>query len=63
MFLIDQGGKRVRAVCRECHRVRVTIRPGVSVCDACRKPKAPGDLLVAKLLAEYRMLRTQQLSA
>jgi len=40
MILIDkQHGKR--KACDGCHRVRVVIQPGESLCDGCRQTGAP----------------------
>ncbi len=38
MLLIDKHGER--KVCDGCHRVRVKIQPGESLCDTCRQTGA-----------------------
>jgi hypothetical protein len=38
MLLIDKHGER--KVCDGCHRVRVQIQPGESLCDGCRQTGA-----------------------
>ena len=38
MLLIDKHG--VRQACDGCHRVRVAIQPGESLCDVCRQSGA-----------------------
>ena len=38
MLLIDKHGER--KVCDGCHRVRVVIQPGESLCDSCRQTGA-----------------------
>jgi len=38
MLLIDQHGERRACDC--CHRVRVVIQPGASLCDGCRQAGA-----------------------
>jgi len=35
MELIERDGTR-KPVCDRCHRVRVVIRPGLSLCEDCR---------------------------
>jgi len=38
MLLIDKHGER--KACDGCHRVRVEIQPGESLCDGCRQTGA-----------------------
>jgi hypothetical protein len=38
MLLIDKHGER--KACNGCHRVRVVIQPGESLCDSCRQAGA-----------------------
>ena len=66
MLLIDKHGER--KACDGCHRVRVVIQPGESLCDGCRQTGAqcahclarvPGvGRAAARLLCPVRSLRS-----